>query len=100
MRLLLTDRFCARAKSQGAAQTDYFDESVKGLALRVGAKRKTWTLHRTGNGKRQRLTLGQYPAMSLGAARAFDSWRRDVGAAAKADRAWVRAIFEMARNGT
>jgi integrase len=69
MRLLLTDRFCARAKAT-TVQTDYFDETVKGLALRVGAKRKTWTLHRTANGKRQRLTLGQYPAMSLASARA------------------------------
>src|SRR5690349_20733552 len=69
MRLLLTDRFCARAKPQ-SAQSDYFDETVKGLALRVGAKRKTWTLHLTAGGKRRRLTLGQYPAMSLASARA------------------------------
>jgi len=33
MRVLLTDRFCDRAKST-SAQTDYFDESVSGLALR------------------------------------------------------------------
>lgn len=69
MRLLLTDRFCARAKS-ASAQTDYFDETVKGLALRVGAQRKTWTLHLTINAKRSRLSLGSYPALSLAAARA------------------------------
>ena len=68
MRLLLTDRFCARAKLQ-SAQTDYFDETVKGLALRVGKQRKSWTLHLTANGVRRRLTLGLYPAMSLAAAR-------------------------------
>lgn len=68
MRLLLTDRFCARAKPQ-SAQTDYFDETVKGLALRVGKQRKSWTLHLTANGVRRRLTLGLYPAMSLAAAR-------------------------------
>ncbi len=51
MRLLLTDRFCARAKPQ-SAQTDYFDETVKGLALRVGKQRKSWTLHLTANGVR------------------------------------------------
>jgi integrase len=70
MRLLLTDRFCARAKTGSAPQTDYFDETVKGLALRVGAKRKTWTLHLTVAGKRQRLTLGSYPSLSLAGARA------------------------------
>ena len=70
MRLLLTDRFCARAKPGSAPQTDYFDETVKGLALRVGAKRKTWTLHLTVAGKRQRLTLGSYPSLSLAGARA------------------------------
>jgi integrase len=69
MKVLLTDRFCARAKPQ-SAQTDYFDESVRGLALRVGAKSKTWTLHLTISGKRSRLGLGSYPAVSLGGARA------------------------------
>ena len=61
MRLLLTDRFCARATAR-SAQTDYFDETVKGLALRVGVKRKAWTLHLTINGRRSRLSLGSYPA--------------------------------------
>ena len=51
MKLLLTDRFCARATAR-SAQTDFFDETVHGLALRVGAKRKTWTLHLTVAGKR------------------------------------------------
>jgi hypothetical protein len=71
VKLLLTDRFCDRAKAQHA-QTDYFDETVPGLALRVSANgRKSWTLHFTspGNGKRARLTLGTYPAISLGSAR-------------------------------
>ena len=73
MKLLLTDRFCDRAKPNGdEAQTDFFDETVPGLALRVAASgRKTWTLHFTspGVGKRARLTLGTYPATSLGSAR-------------------------------
>ena len=67
MRVLLTDRFCDRAKAQGP-QTDYFDTTVPGLALRVG-KAKSWTLHYTRNGKRVRLTFGGYPALSLAAAR-------------------------------
>jgi integrase len=70
MKLLLTDRFCERAKSRGP-QTDYFDESVPGLALRVAASdHKAWTFHFTSpGGKRARLTFGSYPATSLGAAR-------------------------------
>jgi integrase len=72
MRLLLTDRFCERAKpAQGQTQTDYFDEQVSGLALRVADGHKAWSFHFTspGNGKRARLTFGSYPATSLGAAR-------------------------------
>jgi len=67
MRVQLTDRFCQHAKSR-TAQTDYFDETVTGLALRVTAGGvKAWTLlHGT---PRRRITLGRYPALSLAAAR-------------------------------
>ena len=68
MHLLLTDRFCDRAKA--TTQTDYFDENVSGLALRVtpnGAK--AWTFLYTWSGKRRRITLGHYPAVSLANAR-------------------------------
>jgi integrase len=68
MRLLLTDRFCDRAKPGKEPQTDYFDETVPGLALRVG-RSKSWTLHYSRNGKRARLTFGTYPTLSLAAAR-------------------------------
>jgi integrase len=68
MRVLLTDRFCQHAKS-AQPQTDYFDENVSGLALRVTKLgTKAWTFHYT-SGKRRRLTLGRYPALSLAAAR-------------------------------
>jgi integrase len=71
VRVLLTDRFCERAKST-SPQTDYFDENVSGLALRVSAHGvKAWTLHFTSaSGKRSRLTLGRYPSTSLANARA------------------------------
>jgi Arm DNA-binding domain len=72
MKLQLTDRFCERAKpQQGQTQTDYFDENVPGLALRVAVGHKAWSFHFTspGDGKRARLTFGSYPATSLGAAR-------------------------------
>jgi len=72
MRVLLTDRFCDRAKSSGP-QCDYFDESVSGLSLRVSNQGvKAWTLHFTGpTGTRSRLTLGRYPSISLANARAL-----------------------------
>jgi integrase len=68
MRVQLTDRFCASAKS-ATAQTDYFDATIPGLALRVTSKgTKAWTfLHGT---PRRRLTLGRYPSMTLARARA------------------------------
>ena len=66
MKLQLTDRFCSHAKPQsGEAQSDYFDDTTAGLALRVSASgRKTWTLHFTspGDGKRARLTLRHLPS--------------------------------------
>jgi integrase len=69
MRRHLTDRFCAGAKPRdGEIQTDYFDTQVSGLALRVSATSKSWTLHYT-LGKRRRLTFGAYPFISLSAAR-------------------------------
>jgi integrase len=67
----LTDRFCAGAKAREAeAQTDWFDASQRGLALRVtvgGAK--TWTWLFTFGGKRVRMTFGTYPATGLAKAR-------------------------------
>jgi integrase len=67
MKLQLTDRFCQHAKST-EPQTDYFDASIPGLALRVTSRgTKAWTfLHGT---PRRRITLGRYPALSLAAAR-------------------------------
>jgi len=68
MKVQLTDRFCAHAKALDEAQTDYFDATISGLALRVTAQgTKAWTLlHGT---PRRRTTLGRYPALSLAAAR-------------------------------
>ncbi|UGY27307.1 integrase arm-type DNA-binding domain-containing protein [Bradyrhizobium septentrionale] len=64
---VLTDRFCAHAKAaDGQLQTDYFDTTKKGLALRVtkdGAR--SWTYLFTLGGRRVRMTFGTYPATSL-----------------------------------
>jgi integrase len=73
MKLLLTDRFCQAAKSK-TPQTDYFDVTVRGLALRVTRQgTKAWTFHYTSGDKRVRKTLGRYPAVSLAGARTLAS---------------------------
>lgn len=71
-RVKLTDRFVAGVKAQ--ARTDYFDETTRGLVLRVaaGGRRKAWNLFYTSplDGKRARVGLGVYPAVTLASARA------------------------------
>jgi integrase len=71
----LTERFIATVKPR-AARVDWFDTSVPGLALRVGAastvaETKSWSLHyRNKAGKQRRFTLGRYPTVGLAKARA------------------------------
>ena len=68
MRVALTDRFVATAKSKGRAE--FFDAKTKGLSLRISPTAKTWAYHfTTDDGKRARLTLGSFPSLSLAAAR-------------------------------
>jgi integrase len=70
MHLRLTERFCASAKPKPKqVQTDYFDENVRGLALRVSATHRGWVLFYRWNRKLTRLTLGSYPATGIAAAR-------------------------------
>lgn len=72
-RIALTDRFCASAKPLDGVRTDYFDTTVKGLALRVTEQgHRSWSLLFTSprDGKRARATLGTYPATPLASARA------------------------------
>jgi integrase len=67
----LTDRFCSTAKPLGA-RTDFFDVTVRGLALRVTEHGyRSWCFHYRSpqDGKRARATIGTYPATSLAAAR-------------------------------
>ena len=69
--IALTDRFCSTAKALGT-QTDYFDERVAGLCLRVTNRGyRSWCFHYRSHrdGKRARATIGTYPATSLAAAR-------------------------------
>jgi hypothetical protein len=67
----LTDRFCSTAKPI-KGRTDYFDETVQGLALRVTDHgHRSWCFHYRAprDGKRARATIGTYPGTSLAAAR-------------------------------
>jgi integrase len=69
---MLTDKFCAAAKPLRGLRTDYFDETVSGLALRVTANgHRSWSFCFTSprDGKWARATIGTYPATSLAAAR-------------------------------
>src|SRR5512132_321629 len=71
-RLALTDRFVLGAKSDHTPQTDFFDSKTPGLALRVSKRgHKAWSFIFTGpdTGKRTRIKLGTYPALSLALAR-------------------------------
>lgn len=63
----LTDKFCQAAKAVSGRKTDYFDTTVKGLALRVSAGgQKSWYLVYGPPAKRQWLKLGSYPEIPLG----------------------------------
>jgi hypothetical protein len=57
MKVKLTDRLVTTVKATGP-QTEYFDEALTGLALRVTPPVKAWTYHATLEGKRLRCPLG------------------------------------------
>lgn len=66
----LTARFCDTVKVD--ERTDYQDELVRGLWFRVSPSgARTWQVvyDRESDGKRQRVKLGRFPAMSLEKAR-------------------------------
>jgi integrase len=69
----LTARFVESAKPvRGSRQTDFFDDTVRGLCLCASSGgTKTWFLHFTkpNDGRRARLKLGGYPELGLAAAR-------------------------------
>jgi integrase len=55
-------------------QFEIYDSSYPGLCIRVGKRRKTWSMFYRLGGKLHRITLGRYPAMSLAQAR--EAWRQ------------------------
>lgn len=60
-----TDRYIASLKAEGAERVEVKDDACKGLAIRVTATRKTFCFRFKRNGKMQRITLGEYPLMTL-----------------------------------
>jgi integrase len=63
-----TDRFIASLRAEGAQRLEIKDDGCKGLAVRVTASRKTFCFRFKRNGRMQRITLGEYPVMTLGQA--------------------------------
>lgn len=67
----LTTRFVETVKA-GDGRSEYRDGQVKGLMLRVAAGgTKTWSVQfvRKSDGRKRRMTIGEYPAYSLDQAR-------------------------------
>ncbi len=66
----LTARFIDSIKPPAEGRTEYWDASTPGFGLRVAPSgRKTWVVMYRAGGRLRRLSLGTYPAFSLGSAR-------------------------------
>ena len=90
---LATYRFVQNA-SLGEGQSEYFDETTRGLALRVSKGAKAWDfLPTTATGTRKRLTLGTYPATSLSKARTLATEAKGLVEAGE-DRSTITAAAE------
>jgi integrase len=107
-RFAFTDRFVHGAKPR-AGRSEYFDDTTRGLALRVSPAAKSWCFHYTTDGVRKRLTLGTYPATSLSRARTLATEARglleggkDPNSARAVRENSVKAICEeyLARDGS
>ncbi|MDH3596905.1 MAG: integrase family protein [Rhodospirillales bacterium] len=68
--LKFTEQAVAEAKAPAADRLDLWDEELPGFGLRVsGAGRKSWQVMYRVAGRKRRMTLGRYPALSLEIAR-------------------------------
>ncbi len=66
----LTARFIDSIKPLAEGRIEYWDASTPGFGLRVAPSgRKTWVVMYRAGGRLRRLSLGTYPALSLGSAR-------------------------------
>ncbi len=65
-----SDTSIARLKAPAEGRAEYWDEELPGFGLRITARgTKTWQLMYRKDGRKRRLTLGNYPALSLKLAR-------------------------------
>jgi integrase len=95
MRIALTDRFVAGVR-QGT-RTEFFDSKAKGLSLRVSPTAKNWSFHfTTADGKRARLTLGHYPAITLADARGLAVEAQTAVQAGEDPRTYRAAVMTVA----
>lgn len=69
MHLIFQDAVLRGLRPPERGQVDYTDVHTPGLTLRVGKRTKTFMYVRWSRGNRQRITIGQFPAVSLGQAR-------------------------------
>lgn len=68
---VLSAKLVERIRAPERGQIEVFDSTLPGFGLRVSkGGRKAWVLLYRSLGRKRRLTLGAYPALSLGAARA------------------------------
>lgn len=70
MQKALTDFDCRKAKGDPERRSELHDGRVAGLSLRITPSGiKSWSFIYRSHGKRHRITLGRYPAMTLADAR-------------------------------
>lgn len=72
----LSERIVAGLEPPASGRADYWDDEMPGFGLRVSENgRKTWQVMYRIEGRKRRLSLGTYPALSLELARdaAFDA---------------------------
>ena len=61
-----TARWVSALKPSTVGQLDYWDSHLPGFSLRItGTGRKTWTVYYRFHGRKRRVSLGTYPAVSL-----------------------------------
>ncbi|KYK46006.1 hypothetical protein A1D31_34255 [Bradyrhizobium liaoningense] len=60
-----TDRYVASLKARGTERSEVKDDRCEGLAIRLTASRKTFCFGFKRHGKMKRITLGDYPRISL-----------------------------------
>ena len=66
----LTDAICKNTKPAANKRLTIRDHAIRGLELRITERGvKTWSVHRRIGGKQIRFTIGEYPGVTLEAAR-------------------------------